>query len=119
MGETKTNPQRPDKSVPARLMDVLTNVKFAVSVVVLVAVACVVGMLLPQGMDAYRYVQANPSAATRMNLVASLGLTDVFDSRWFVGCWACSRLASRRAARDGSTPWCERMGFRAGTRSVQ
>jgi cytochrome c biogenesis protein len=79
------NPGKPQKSVTARLIDTLASVKFAVAVVVIIAVACIAGTLLPQGADVAAYLRRYPEAAGRMALFGSLGLTHVFHSWWFIG----------------------------------
>jgi cytochrome c biogenesis protein ResB len=60
-------------------------VKFAVTVVVIIAIACVAGTLIPQGTDVAKYVRHYPNAAGRMELFGKLGLTHVFYSLWFLG----------------------------------
>ncbi len=79
------NPGKPEKSVAARVIDTLASVKFAVGVVVVIAVACIAGTLLPQGADVAAYLRRYPGAAGRMELFGSLGLTHVFHSWWFIG----------------------------------
>ena len=79
------SPNTKDTSVAGKLIDTLASVKFAVAVVIIIAVACVVGTLLPQGADVAAYLRRNPAAASRMELFGSLGLTHVFHSLWFVG----------------------------------
>jgi hypothetical protein len=79
------NPGKPEKSITARLIDTLASVKFAVAVVVVIAVACIAGTLLPQGADVAAYLRHNPAAGPRMALLGSLGLTHVFYSWWFIG----------------------------------
>jgi cytochrome c biogenesis protein ResB len=66
-------------------LDLLASAKFAVAVIVVIAVACVAGTLLPQGAAAAAYVEKNPAAAERFALFARLGLTHVFSAWWFVG----------------------------------
>ena len=68
----------------AKLLNTLASVKFAVTVVVLIAVACLIGTLLPQGTEVVAYVRKNPSAAERMQFFDKLGLTHVFYSWWFI-----------------------------------
>ena len=63
----------------------LALVKFAVTVVVLIAIACIVGTALPQGAEVQKFLAQNPSAADRMKLFGTLGLTHVFFSWWFIG----------------------------------
>jgi hypothetical protein len=61
-----------------------SSVKFAVTVVVLIALACILGTVIPQGSDALQYVRKIPSAAPRMQFFAGLGLTSVFTNAWFI-----------------------------------
>jgi len=75
----------PRKSFVVSLVDRLASVKFAVTVVVIIAVACVAGTLIPQGTDVAKYVARNADAAGRLDLFGKLGLTHVFYSVWFIG----------------------------------
>lgn len=68
----------------AKTLNLLASVKFAVTVVVIIALACVVGTLLPQGADVAAYLRQNPAAADRMELFSTLGLTHVYSSWWFL-----------------------------------
>jgi ResB-like family len=63
----------------------LASAKFAVAVIMVIAVACVIGTLLPQGAEATAYVERNPGAAARFVLFGRLGLTHIFSAWWFVG----------------------------------
>jgi hypothetical protein len=60
-------------------------VKFAVTMVIIIAVACVAGTLIPQGADVAKYLRHYPDAAGRLDLFGKLGLTHVFYSVWFIG----------------------------------
>jgi hypothetical protein len=73
--------------------DTLASVKFAVTVVVLIAIACVVGSILPQGADVPKYLAKNPAATARMDLLSKFGLTNVFFSWWFIAL-LCTLAAS-------------------------
>lgn len=75
----------PGRRITASLVDRLASVKFAVTVVVIIAVACVAGTLIPQGADVSKYLRHYPDAAGRMDLLGKLGLTHVFYSLWFIG----------------------------------
>lgn len=77
-----TKPAR--RTAIAALLDLLASVKFAVAVVIIIASVCVVGTILPQGMDAAAFLEKNPGAADRMRLFGKLGLTHVFYSWWFI-----------------------------------
>ncbi len=93
----------PEKPFTASLMDRLASVKFAVTVVVIIAVACVAGTLIPQGADVAKYIRHYPDAAGRMDLFGKLGLTHVFYSVWFIGllgtlCASVAVCSSRRFA---------------------
>jgi cytochrome c biogenesis protein ResB len=72
-------------SLSAKLLNTLASVKFAVTVVVLIALACIVGTILPQGTDVEAFLRKNPGAAVRMEWFGKLGLTHVFYSWWFIG----------------------------------
>jgi cytochrome c biogenesis protein ResB len=85
MGQAKAKQSTPAKPFTARIVDQLASVKFAVAVVVVIALACVVGTLLPQGSEVAKYLAKNPLAADRMKLLGTLGLTNVFYSWWFIG----------------------------------
>src|SRR5689334_1991237 len=92
-----TNQQPENHASPgAKLLNLLASVKFAVSVVVIIALACLVGTLIPQGTEVAAYVQHNPAAANRMEWLSRLGLTNVYYSAWFVGllCVLASSVAT-------------------------
>jgi cytochrome c biogenesis protein ResB len=67
------------------LLDVLASVKFAVGVVVVIALACILGTVLPQGAEAAGYIRRNPGAAHWIDILGRLGLTHVFTAWWFIG----------------------------------
>jgi len=77
--------EKSSKNLATVVLDFLASVKFAVSVVVIIAIACVAGTLLPQGADVARYLAKNPAASGWMELLGKLGLTDVFYAWWFIG----------------------------------
>jgi cytochrome c biogenesis protein ResB len=85
MGQANAKQTAPKKSLTALVFDRLASVKFAVSVVILIAVACVAGTILPQGADVARYLARNSEATARFDLLNKLGLTHVFASWWFIG----------------------------------
>ena len=85
MGQHKAKPEAPAKPLFSAITQRLASVKFAVGLVVVIAVACVAGTLLPQGAEVERYLRMHPAAADRMQLVGRLGLTHVFSSVWFIG----------------------------------
>src|ERR1051326_1199438 len=81
-----SNQQQPENhaSVGAKLLNLLASVKFAVSVVVIIALVCLVGTLIPQGTEVAAYIRHNPAAANRMEWLGRLGLTHVYYSAGFV-----------------------------------
>ena len=85
MGQANAKLNTPKKSLTASVFDRLASVKFAVGVVIVIAVACVAGTILPQGADVARYLARNSEATTRFDLLNKLGLTHVFASWWFIG----------------------------------
>jgi hypothetical protein len=95
MGRPKDKLNAPKKPFIARVVDQLASVKFAVTVVVIIAIACVAGTLIPQGTDVAKYTRLYPAATDRMELLGKLGLTHVFYSVWFIGllCTLASTVA--------------------------
>lgn len=85
MGQANAKQTAPKKSLAALILDQLASVKFAVGVVIVIAVACIAGTILPQGADVARYLARNPEATARFNLLNKLGVTHVFASWWFIG----------------------------------
>ncbi len=67
----------------------LTSLRFALLVFLLIAFACVVGTLVPQGSlansgsDVAKYVVQHPEAQRSMEIFGKLGVTDVYRSAWF------------------------------------
>jgi hypothetical protein len=72
--------QRRRLNVPA----LLGSLKFGLTVIALIALACVAGTVIPQGEQAVRYLERHPGAHRLMHVLNVLGLTDVFRSRWFI-----------------------------------
>ena len=64
----------------------LVNVKFAVIVLVLLAIACIVGTFIPQEPAVAAFLREHPDSAGRIALLGKLGLTDIYSSScsWFV-----------------------------------
>jgi len=81
---TQTHSTR-NKSFTASLIDRLASVKFAVTVVVVIALACIAGTLIPQGADVAKYLARHPEASNRFELFGRLSLTHEFKSYWFLG----------------------------------
>lgn len=63
----------------------LGSVKAAVAVTIPIAVACVLGSLLPQGSAAAVYFEKLSGAQNWWNAAAVVGFTHVFSSWWFLG----------------------------------
>jgi hypothetical protein len=66
------------------VLGVLSSFRFAIIVVALLTLACIAGSVLPQGEQVARYLEVNPGAHGRMQVLAALGLTHVYSSWWFV-----------------------------------
>jgi hypothetical protein len=85
-GTTRDETKRPpEPGFLGKVSGILTSLRFAVAIVVLLAIACVLGTLLPQGTAVQRYLQAHPEAEGRMELLGFLGLTHVYSAWWFIG----------------------------------
>jgi cytochrome c biogenesis protein ResB len=85
MGQANNKLNAPTRTFITLVFDRLASVKFAVMVVVAIAVACITGTLIPQGTDVAKYIRQNPDAAGRLELFGKFGLTHVFYSLWFIG----------------------------------
>lgn len=72
--------------------------KFAVGVVIVIAIVCVIGTLLPQGAEAAAYIQKSPnrSGVHLLKTLQHFGFTHVFYSWWFIGllCVLASSVAT-------------------------
>lgn len=78
------------------VLGILASFRFAMVVVALLTLACIAGSVFPQGDQVARYLQVNPGAHGRMQLLAALGVTHVYTSWWFVAllfAFAASLLA--------------------------
>jgi len=59
-------------------------VPFATIVVAAIAVACIIGTILPQGNEVAEYLKHKPEARQTVELLGFLGLTRVYSSPWFI-----------------------------------
>lgn len=90
MSEIETGPEHgkplmdTQKSKSSGFVSALASLKFALVILLLIAAACIVGTLLPQGADVAKFLQKNPDAQARMELFNVLGLTRVFSCWWFI-----------------------------------
>lgn len=67
------------------ILSLLASLKFALVVILLIALACVVGTLIPQGeQQVAAYLAQRPDAHQILRTVDAMGLTHVFSSLWFV-----------------------------------
>ena len=62
----------------------LASLKFALVIIVLIALACIAGTLIPQGSQVDAYLEQHPNAHRVMHLLSILGLTRIFSAWWFV-----------------------------------
>ncbi len=77
----------------ARLADLLASTRFAIAVVLLLIVACIVGTVLPQDGQVQQYLNKYPDKAGRMAVLSAMGLTHVFSAWWFIAL-LCTLAAS-------------------------
>jgi len=66
------------------VLSLLASLRFALAVVVAIALACIAGTLIPQEQQVIQYLERHPDAHRLMEVLTSLGLTRVFYSWWFV-----------------------------------
>jgi hypothetical protein len=64
---------------------VLASLKLALAILVLLALACIVGTILPQGANVAKYLAKHPDRQGVMDLLSSLGMTHVYTAWWFLG----------------------------------
>ncbi|HUJ08896.1 MAG TPA: cytochrome c biogenesis protein ResB [Verrucomicrobiae bacterium] len=104
MGQAKAKQNTQAKSLFASLLNRLASVKFAVALVVVIVVCCVIGTIVPQGADAGRYLARHPKSAARFDSLEKLGFTHVFSSGWFIGliCGLAASVAVCSARRLGT-----------------
>jgi hypothetical protein len=85
------------------LFRTLTSLGVALATVTLIALACLVGTLLPQGDQVAGFLVKYPMAQGWMRVLAALGFTDVFSSWWFAALLgllaACLAACSARRYR--------------------
>lgn len=67
-----------------RVLSLLSSLKFALSVIVLIAAACIAGTVIPQGGQFEALIEKHPGAHPFMQAMSVLGLTRVFYTWWFV-----------------------------------
>ena len=66
------------------VVSLLASLKFSLSVVVLIALACIAGTVIPQAGQIETYLQRHPDAHGLLRALAALGLTHVFTTWWFL-----------------------------------
>ena len=78
-------PDAPIKApgIVGSIASLLGSLKFSLGVVVIIALACIAGTVIPQGEQVSRYLMKNPGPHKGLELMTSLGLTHVFSSWWF------------------------------------
>jgi len=85
MGQSRNKSSRTRKSFVTFVYERLGSVKFAVAIVIVIAVACIIGTILPQGADVTRYIARHPESTAHFGSLEKLGLTHVFSTGWFIG----------------------------------
>lgn len=80
----QNRPQNPVWDSSLWLINFLGSVPFAIIVIALITIACIVGTLLPQGDAVAKYLLKNPDGKVRMELFGLLGLTRVYSAAWFL-----------------------------------
>lgn len=66
------------------ILGLLGSLKFALPIIVIIALACIAGTVIPQGSQVGAYLQRHPDAHGVMHVLTVMGLTRVFYSWWFV-----------------------------------
>lgn len=89
MSASNHDPESPARApsaggVVGSILALLSSLKFALSVVVLIALACIAGTVIPQGTQVAAYLERHPDAHGLLHALGLLGLTRVFHTWWFV-----------------------------------
>ena len=74
----------PQRTLAASVVYWLGSLRFALIVVLLIAVACIAGTLIPQGGQVDAFLARHKGAEGWMSVMSALGLTNVFYSPWFL-----------------------------------
>src|SRR5919107_1021522 len=83
IGVQKAAPRVASASVLTRVLDFLSSVRFGVSLLVLLSVACMIGMLvMQQNMEGFDKYYLDLSPATRL-LFGALGFFDIYHAWYF------------------------------------
>jgi len=77
--------RREPEARPFNAVEMLSSMRFAIGLVIAIAVACVVATVLPQGPEVAERLQRNPEAGRWLKRLTAAGLTSVFTSWWFIG----------------------------------
>jgi len=80
----ENNQPAPKPALGNPVTRLLGSLPFALTVVLLLALACVAGTVIPQGSQVEPYL-ARPGGHQVLGVLSSLGMTNVFHSWWFVG----------------------------------
>ncbi|MEI7437161.1 MAG: cytochrome c biogenesis protein ResB, partial [bacterium] len=82
---SKTGGLRAEAGVVAAVLSLLASMKFALTVVAMIAIACIAGTLIPQGaQQVAASLERHPDARRGLELLSAIGLTQVFYTWWFV-----------------------------------
>lgn len=73
------------RCVISDIKNTLASVKFAVAIVLIITAVCIFGTIVPQGFDAIKAAEKNPTFGRWLTLFQFLGVTNVFYAWWFIG----------------------------------
>lgn len=80
----KSSPAMPGQN-PFTVVGLLASMRFAIGLLCVITVACIVATVLPQGAEVTEQLRGNPDAHPWLKRLAAAGLTNVFSSWWFIG----------------------------------
>ena len=85
----------------------LSSVKFAVSVLVLIILSCLCGAMIPQGLMPSDYLEKYGCGGAAL---FKLGLADIYHSPWFVGLLGALWLSLLACAKTRLKSWKKQAG---------
>ncbi|TAN37192.1 MAG: hypothetical protein EPN23_06485 [Verrucomicrobia bacterium] len=77
-------PETPRRQ-PFKIIELLASMRLAIGLLCVIAMACIIATVLPQGADVTGLLQKNPGAHHWIKRLEAAGLTHVFSAWWFIG----------------------------------
>lgn len=90
-----------------KVIRLLSSVKFAVSILILIILSCLYGAIMPQGLESCDYLEKYGSWGA---ILFKLGLADIYHSPWFIGLLGALWLSLLACAKSRLKSWKKQAG---------